>query len=387
MQQPKLTSKLPEVGTTIFSVMSALATEHNAINLSQGFPDFPVDQRLRDRVAYHIANGANQYAPMPGLPRLRNAISKWVNDLYDHAYDPASEITVTSGATEAIFNSVMALVQPGDEVVVLEPAYDAYLPAIRMCGGIPRSVPLVYPDYHIPWDKVRAMVNERTRVLMLNFPHNPTGAILQEEDIRQLKELVQQYPIYLISDEVWEHRVFDGHQHLSISRFPELAARSFVISSFGKALHATGWKVGYCLAPAALTREFRKVHQFVTFSTATPLQHAITDYLTAYPEEIRGLPVFYQEKRDRFLELMAGSAFNPLPARSTYFQLFSYADRSDRPDTEIARELTIRYKVASIPISVFYQTPTDDKVLRFCFAKEVPTLAAAAEKLKQVEIS
>ncbi|RMG17587.1 MAG: aminotransferase class I/II-fold pyridoxal phosphate-dependent enzyme [Bacteroidetes bacterium] len=385
MQTYPLSSKLPHVGTTIFTVMSALAQEHQAINLSQGFPDFSCDKKLISLVNHYMKKGHNQYAPMAGAPVLRQRISTLVKELYGADYDPETEITITSGATEALFCAVTALVKEGDEVIVIEPAYDSYIPAIELSGGVPVCIPLEYPSYRLDWDKLKRLINQRTRVIMINTPHNPTGAVLSEQDMVELERLVHTNNIFVISDEVYEHIVFDGLQHASIARFPDLAVKSIIVSSFGKSLHTTGWKVGYALAPPRLTKELRKVHQFVTFSTSTPFQYAIADYLQQQREAIDGLRAFYQAKRDYFLRLMEGSAFTPIPASGTYFQLMSYAGISDEGDEAFAQRLTREYKVASIPVSVFYRYKTDHKVVRFCFAKNEQTLKEAAERLQQVK--
>jgi methionine transaminase len=377
----RMDSKLPSVGTTIFTVMSRLAADVGAINLSQGFPDFDCDPDLVDAVAAHMRSGKNQYAPMQGVLRLREAIA--AKYLHDHGrrYDPETEVTVTSGGTEAIFNAVAASVRPGDEVVVLEPCYDSYVPAIELSGGSPVFVPLQFPDYSIDWDAVRAAVTPRTRMIMVNTPHNPAGAVLTSTDIRELSRLVDGTDILILSDEVYEHIIFDGLRHESMARYDALAARSFVVGSFGKTYHTTGWKVGYAVAPAALTAEFRKVHQFVTFSTNTPVQHAIADFL----ETRRGLSElapFFQAKRDLFLQLMVGSRFEPLPCRGSYFQLMDYSAITHEPDAEFAVRLTKERGVASIPTSPFLQRQQAPLVLRFCFAKKDDTLRAAAARLK-----
>ena len=377
-----LSSKLPQTGTTIFTIMSAMARAHGAINLSQGFPDFPCDPALTAAVTAAMAADHNQYAPMSGLPGLREAIARSAAECYGATYDPDTEVTVVSGATEGLFCAIHAVVQPGDEVIIFEPAYDAYAPAIRLAGGQPIPIPLEFPAYSYDWDRVRAALSPRTRAMVLNSPHNPTGTLLSAADLDALAEVVAAHPVWLIGDEVYEHIVFDGERHLSLCTHPALAGRSMVISSFGKTLHTTGWKVGYCLAPAALTTEFRKIHQFVTFSTATPLQHAIAQYLGQYWPRVLGLGAFYQAKRDLFLKLMAGSAFEPLPSRGTFFQLMRYGAVRDLPDGEFSRWLTQTQGVACIPVSVFYEDGTDNRVVRFCFAKEDSTLEAAAAQLR-----
>ncbi|MEZ4825069.1 MAG: methionine aminotransferase [Bacteroidia bacterium] len=384
MTTPFFPSKLPWVGTTIFTEMSALARQHQAINLSQGFPDFPCDPMLTESVARAMREGHNQYAPMPGLPTLCEEISQMVMQLYGASFDPLTEITVTSGASEALYCAVTAIVRPGDEVIVSEPAYDLYIPAIELCGGIPVRIPLSFPGYRPDWQKIRDAVSPRTRAIMINSPHNPTGAVLSAEDIRQLSSLVADTDMFIISDEVYEHIIFDGLTHHSVARYPELRERSFIVSSFGKSLHTTGWKVGYCLAPQSLTTELRKVHQFVGFSTSTPFQVGIASYLRQESEKIRGLSSFYQQKRDLFLQLMGGSRFRPIPSSGTYFQLMSYASISDEPELVFSRRLTKEYGVACIPVSVFYRHGCENQVVRFCFAKEEATLQRAAERLRQV---
>jgi methionine aminotransferase len=378
-----LSSRLPSVGTTIFTVMSRLAAEHGAINLSQGFPDFDCDPELVEAVARHMRAGRNQYAPMQGILPLREAISGIYAALYGRPYDPESEVTVTSGGTEAIFAAVLAVVHPGDEAIVLEPCYDSYVPAIELSGGTPVVVPLEYPGYGVDWDAVRAAVTPRTRLIIINSPHNPTGAILAAADIDQLHAIVSGTPIAVISDEVYAHIIFDGAQHESMARYPELAARSFIIGSFGKTYHVTGWKVGYAVAPAALMAEFRKVHQFVTFSTNTPVQHALAEFLAAR-RGLAELAPFYQARRDLFLRLMAGSRFKPLPCRGSYFQLLDYSDITSEDDAAFAIRLTVEHGVASIPTSPFLSGRAAPPVLRFCFAKKQETLEQAAERLRAV---
>jgi methionine aminotransferase len=378
----QLRSKLPSVGTTIFTVMSRLAAELGAINLSQGFPDFDCDPALVDAVARHMREGRNQYAPMQGILPLREAISAKYEHFHGRRYDPDSEVTVTSGGTEGIFDAVAAVVQPGDEAIVLEPCYDSYVPAIELSGGVPVVVPLTYPEYAIDWRAVRAAVTPRTRLLIINSPHNPTGAILSPADIRELTTLVAGTDLLIVSDEVYEHIIFDGAQHESMARHPELAMRSFIVGSFGKTYHTTGWKVGYTVAPAALTAEFRKVHQFVTFSTITPVQYALADFLS----DRRGLAElspFFQAKRDLFLRLMEGSRFTPLPSRGSYFQLMDYSAITAEADADFAIRLTREHGVASIPTSPFLYRSPSPLVLRFCFAKKDETLERAAERLRR----
>jgi methionine aminotransferase len=379
----RLESKLPAVGTTIFTLMSRLAAEVGAINLSQGFPDFDCDPELVDAVARHMRDGRNQYAPMQGVLALREAIAAKYEHFHGRRYDPETEITVTSGGTEGIFDAVAAVVHPGDEAIVLEPCYDSYVPAIELSGGVPIVVSLTYPEYAIDWAALRRAVTPRTRVIILNTPHNPAGAILGAADIHDLTALVAGTDILIVSDEVYEHIIFDGAQHESMARHPELAARSFIIGSFGKTYHTTGWKIGYAVAPAALTTEFRKVHQFVTFSTNTPMQHALADFLSTR-RGLAELSPFYQAKRDLFLRLMQGSRFNPLPCRGSYFQLMDYSAVTDEEDAAFAMRLTKEYGVASIPTSPFLYRSAAPRVVRFCFAKKEETLQRAAERLQRV---
>lgn len=373
--------KLPDVGTTIFTVMSALAAEHGALNLSQGFPDFPPPPGLLERLAAHLAAGRHQYAPMAGLPALRAAIAAKTAALYGHAPDPDHEVTVTSGATEALFSAIMALVDHGDEVICLDPAYDSYDPAVRLAGGRAVHVPLAAPDFRIDWQRLHDAVTPRTRLLVLNTPHNPTGAVCSADDLAALRDLVARTGILVLGDEVYEHIVFDGRRHESLLRYPDLAARSLVVSSFGKTYHATGWKIGYCVGPADLTAAFRRVHQFVQFCVATPLQWALADYLAADPGHYLGLPDFYQAKRDRFATALAGSRFRLVPSAGTYFQLLDYRAVSDEPDVAFARRLTIEHGVAAIPVSVFCAADPPRGLLRFCFAKDGATLDRATEIL------
>ena len=376
-------SKLPSVGTTIFTVMSRLAADLGAINLSQGFPDFDCDPELIDAVARHMREGRNQYAPMQGVLPLRQAIANKYEAYYGRRYDPDTEVTVTSGGTEAIFDAVAAVVRPGDEVIVLEPCYDSYVPAIELAGGTPVVVSLTFPQYAVDWDAMRRAVTPRTRMIMINSPHNPTGAVLGPADIDRLSALVDGSRILILSDEVYEHIIFDGLRHESMARYDALAARSFIVGSFGKTYHTTGWKVGYTVAPAALTTEFRKVHQFVTFATNTPVQYAIADFLTVR-RGLDELAPFYQAKRDLFLRLMEGSRFTPLPCRGSYFQLMDYSAITDEPDADFAIRLTRESGVASIPTSPFLYRQRPPTVLRFCFAKKDKTLEDAAARLVRV---
>jgi len=379
----KLTSKLPNLSLTIFSEMTQLAEAHGAINLSQGFPDYAVPGELTALVAKYMQQGYNQYAPMLGVQHLREQIAAKVSELYGATYDPASEITVTSGATEALFAAITAVVGQGDEVIILEPAYDSYTPVISLCGGIPVYVQMQFPGYGIAWQDVRDAISEKTRAIILNSPHNPSGAVLTRDDMSSLIQIVQDSNIVIISDEVYEHIVFDGCTHQSMARYPQLAERSFVISSFGKTYHATGWKIGYCLAPVDLSREIQKIHQYLTFASNTPVQHAFAEFMQK-KEVYRKLSEFYQQKRDKFLASIRQSRFKALPCQGTYFQMLDYSEITDESDLEFARRLTVDFGVAAIPPSVFYHRRNDYKVLRFCFAKKDETLEKAAEKLCRV---
>jgi len=374
-------SRLPNVGTTIFTVMSQLALEHGAVNLGQGFPDFDCDPNLKALVSQAMAQGHNQYAPMAGLPALREAVAAKMALLYGRRYDPSREITVTAGATQAILTAVLASSQPGDEVIILEPAYDSYLPAITLAGA--RAVPVSLDcqrGFRVNWDRVRAALTPRTRLLILNSPHNPTGAIFDDSDLLELEGIVRDCDLQIVSDEVYEHMVFDGQAHRSMACSELLASRSFVLSSFGKTFHVTGWKVGYCCAPAALTAEFRKVHQFNVFTVNTPMQWALARFL-ADPAHYLGLAAFYQQRRDRFVQGLAGTRLRPLPCRGSYFVLADYSRISDEPDELFARRLVTDFGVAAIPLSPFYATPVDRQLVRFCFAKQNATLDAGLERL------
>src|SRR3990172_8404888 len=378
-----LSSRLPHAGTTIFTVMSRLASECGALNLSQGFPDFSAAPLLYDLVAKHMRAGSNQYAPMAGVAPLREAIATKVESLYGTRYDPEHEITVTAGGTQAIFTAVACMVRPGDEAIVFEPVYDSYVPAIELNGGTPVRARLRHPGYRPDWSEVRALVTPRTRLILVNTPHNPSGTVWAEEDLRALAGIVNGTDIAIVADEVYEHIVFDGRRHESGARFPELAARSFVISSFGKTYHVTGWKVGYVLAPRGLTAEFRKAHQFIVFTVNTPVQLALAEFLRDESRYLE-LGAFYQRKRDTFRAALAASRFELLPCAGTYFQLASYRAISDEPDVKLAERLTREIGVASIPVSAFYQAPPEDRVLRFCFAKGEDTLSRACERLAKV---
>jgi len=378
-----IASKLPNVGTTIFNVMSELAQEHNAINLSQGFPDFDCAKALRDLVTQYINAGLNQYPPMAGVMRLRERIAEKVEALYGTKYDPEHEVTVTPGATYGIFTAVATLVRPGDEVILFEPAYDSYAPSIEVNGGVPVYVQLRYPDYSIDWQQVQRAITPKMRMILINTPNNPTASVFSGEDMRMLEGMLRGTDIVVVSDEVYEHIVFDGHRHQSVARFPGLAERSFVVSSFGKTYHVTGWKMGYVLAPKELMSEFRKVHQFNVFVTNGPLQYALAEYMENRDAYL-SLAAFYQKKRDFFLQGVQASRFKPLPSRGTFFQNLAYDAVSDERDTDLAIRLTKERGVASIPVSVFYREPPDHKVLRFCFAKSEVTLARGAEILCKI---
>lgn len=384
MKPPNLTSKLPEVGTTIFTVMSELAREEGALNLSQGFPDFDGPAALLDRVQHYLRSGHNQYAPMMGVPSLRQAIAAKVADLYGNRLDPDTEITVTSGATEALFCAIAAVVNPGDEVIVFDPAYDSYEPVVRLQGGRTLHVPMHPPGYQVDWDRVADLITERTRLIITNTPHNPTGSVWSAADIEALRRIVSNRNIYLLADEVYEHILFDGRQHESLARYPELFQRSFVVSSFGKTYHTTGWKIGYCTAPARLTAEFRRIHQFVTFTSSTPLQLGLADFLSEHPEHHLSLGAFYQAKRDLFCALVADSPFEVVPSAGTYFQLLDYGGWSNEADVALAVRLTREAKLAAIPTSPFYEVDPGHRVLRFCFAKDDATLARAADILRSL---
>jgi methionine aminotransferase len=376
-----LESKLPGAGTTIFSVMTRLAEQHRAINLAQGFPDFQPPPRLQDLVTEHLRAGHNQYPPMTGVQRLREAIVAKILDVYGVTVDADDEITISSGATEALFCAIQAVVRPGDEVIVFDPAYDSYEPAVTLAGGRTIHVPLLVPAFTIDWERFEAHLGDRTRLIIINSPHNPTGTLLNVADLDRLAGLLRRYECFVLSDEVYEHIVFDGVSHATALAQAEIAERSFTVSSFGKTYHATGWKVGYCVAPHALTQEFRRVHQYVTFATVAPIQYALADYLYEAPEHYRSLPAFYQTKRDYFRSLLSESRFDLLPANGTYFQLADYSRIADIGDIEFARWLTTEHGVATIPVSVFYETTPMKRFVRFCFAKEAQTLDAAAARL------
>ncbi len=383
--RPSMDSKLPDVGTTIFTVMSQLAADTGAINLSQGYPSFDPPEELTDRVSYHMAHGANQYAPMPGAPALRESLARKTQRLQGRSIDSDSEVTVSSGATEGLFSAIQAVVRRGDEVIVFDPAYDSYEPAVTLAGGLTRHVPLAIADngydFEIDWQRFEDSLNDRTRLVIVNFPHNPTGAILSNSDLGLLAELLRPTNALLLADEVYEHIVFDNEKHRSVLRNEELWERSFVVSSFGKTFHATGWKVGYCLAPKPLSVEFRKVHQFTTFAVSTPMQFALADILESQPAFYEQLSGFYQIKRDHFCALLGESRFRLLPTKSTFFQIVDYSNISGEADIVLAERWTRDIGVASIPISVFCERSFTGSRLRLCFAKDEATLSEAAKRL------
>jgi methionine aminotransferase len=378
-----ITSRLPETGTSIFTVMSRMALEYNAINLSQGFPDFPVSETLIDLIYSNMKAGHNQYAPMPGVPALRAAIAEVIEKTYQRSVDSDTDITITAGGTEALFATITALVQSNDEVILFDPSYDSYAPAIRLNGGIPIHINLNPPDFAIDWDQVKSRINARTKIIMINTPHNPSGAVLTEKDIKTLEEIALKYGIIVISDEVYERIIFDTIAHESILRYPALAAQSVAVFSFGKTFHATGWKTGYTVAPEFLTKEIRKAHQFITFSVNTPVQLALAEYMKD-SSHYTGLGQFYQQKRDFFLQQLQGSSFVPLPCHGSYFQLVSYKTISEKTEMEMATWLTQEHKLASIPVSAFYRDKSDNALLRFCFAKSEDTLRRAGEILRKL---
>lgn len=386
MPQPNvfIKSKLPKTGTSIFSVMSALANECNAINLSQGFPDFDISPELISLVNKYMKKGMNQYAPMPGIMPLREAIAEKMQQRYSMVYNPETEITITAGGTQALYTAIAATVREKEEVIIFDPAYDSYSPAVILAGGVPIHAELKLPDFHIDWNEVKKLINQRTKMIIINTPQNPSGAIISAKDMQMLEKITSKTDILILSDEVYEHVIFDGYEHQSVARFPKLAERSFIVYSFGKTFHTTGWKMGYCIAPSALMAEFRKAHQFMVFSANTPVQYAYTDFLKN-PDNTSGIEKFYQEKRDFFLKLIKGSKFKPLPCYGSYFQLLDYSKISTEKDTEFAKRLTREYGVASIPTSAFYKNETDHKLLRFCFAKKNETLEKAAEKLLKAD--
>ncbi len=378
-----LRSRLPDVGTTIFTVMSALANEHKAINLSQGFPDFDCNNRLKELVDQHIRAGHNQYAPMAGLIGLREELVRKIERQHSHAYDPDSEVTVTAGATQAIFTAVMALVHPGDEVIIVEPAYDCYVPAIDLAGGKTVRVGIDLAERDLDVEALRGAISEKTRLIMMNSPHNPTGICFSQKSLKALEDLLRDTDIMVLSDEVYEHIIFDARQHESVARYPGLVERSILISSFGKTYHNTGWKLGYCMAPKAIMAEFRKVHQFNVFCVNRPMQHAFAD-LMKEERSYEELSAFYQEKRDVFCDAIKDSRFSISPTEGTYFQLLDYSEISNENDLELAKKWTQNPGIASIPISVFYKSPPEQHLLRFCFAKNDETILRGAEILNSI---
>ena len=373
-----LNSKLPATGTTIFSVMSQLAQAHDALNLSQGFPDFEPPDALLERVTHYLKSGKNQYPPMIGVAELRQAIAAKIEQTSGVSLDFDADITITGGATEALFCAIHAVVHPGDEVIVFDPAYDSYAPAVSLAGGKTVHLALTLPDYRIDWRAFQAALNPRTRLVIINTPHNPTGGILTRDDLDQLAALLRAHDCYVLSDEVYEHIIFDGQTHAGVLAHPQLAPRSFAAFSFGKTYHATGWKIGYCIAPPHLTAEFRKIHQYNTFATVAPMQWALADFVRDHPEQYAGLSDFYQQKRDHFAALMTQARFRLLPSAGTYFQLADYSAISNQDDMTFTHQLTTKHGVAAIPLSPFYQTPPETRIIRFCFAKQDETLEKAA---------
>ncbi len=378
-----IVSKLPQTETSIFAVMSQLANENNAINLSQGFPDFPVSEDLIELVNYYMRKGENQYAPMPGIQTLRQGLSTLFKERYDVFYDTEKEINITAGATQALFSAISAFIRDGDEAIIFEPAYDSYAPAIKINGGLVKYSSLQFPDFGINWEETARLITNRTRLIIINSPHNPTGSILKKDDLLTLQRLTSGTDIIVISDEVYEHLIFENQKHQSACLFPELAKRTLVIGSFGKTFHATGWKTGFVLAPEKLMKEFRKVHQFTVFAANTPIQYALADYMRN-PEHYVGLGSFYQQKRDVFAENLKSSRFKVLPAYGTYFQLLDYSAISEQKEMDFAKWLVQEHKVAAIPVSSFYHDKKDHKLLRFCFAKQEETLVNAAEILSKI---
>ena len=378
-----LISKLPDVGTTIFTIMSQMATDYNAINLSQGYPDYDPPLALKERLNWHVNNGHNQYAPLAGVAALREQCAWKVQEYYGSEADWDTEVTITPGATEAIYCAITAIVRPGDEVIMFDPVYDCYDPAVRLSGGVPIHLELCIPEYSIDWEEVEGAIGPKSKVIMINFPHNPTGVIMSDDDMTRLEAIAVKYDLFVISDEVYEHFVFDGQKHKSVLSRPKLARRSFAIFSFGKSFHATGWKTGYVVAPELLTKELRAVHQFVTFVAFTPVQFALADYMASNPEHLQSLPSFYEKKRDMFCTALKGSRFTIKPSKGTFFQLADYSRIADIPDTAFVEYLTKEVGVAAIPVSVFYDDSEhqNSRIIRFCFCKEDLTLVRAAQSL------
>ncbi len=383
MNSPEIKSKLPNLPVSIFTSMTQLARKHGAINLGQGFPDFSMDEKLQELVFKAMKDGHNQYAHSNGNSFLREVISSKIFSLYGFQPEPETEITITPGGTYAISNALTAVLREGDEVIVFEPCFDSYIPNIRIMGAIPVTISLRHPDYSIPWEEVRSKITSRTRMILINSPHNPSGSVLCEADIQQLRSIVEDTDIIIMSDEVYEHLVFDGEKHESILRYPDLFARSFVAFSLGKVLHCTGWKIGYCVAPPAFTKEFRNHHQFNVFSVSSALQKGIAEYLQE-PQTYLGLPAFFQRKRDLFLEGIKGSIFEPLQTKGSYFQCVQFPEKVAKSSADFAESLTETPGVAAIPLSAFYSDGTDNRVLRFCFAKEDETLLKATERLRNI---
>ena len=379
----RIVTKLPNIGTSIFSVMSKMAGEYNAINLSQGFPDFPVSNELIDLIHHYMKRGHNQYAPMPGVPILRQQIAKKINSIYGAAYNPDYEINITAGATQAIYTVIAAMIKEEDEAIIFEPAYDSYAPSVKLNGGIVKYAQLRLPDYSVDWEELPRLINHRTKLIIINTPHNPTGSVLSSSDMEQLNNLTRNTDIVILSDEVYEHLIFDNLHHESVCKYPNLARRSFVIASFGKTFHATGWKMGYVLAPEKLMTEFRKVHQFNVFTVNTPIQYAIADFISK-KKNYNKLHSFYEKKRDYFANKIRGSRFRIVPCFGTYFQLLDYQDISDKPEMEFAQELIKEHGIASIPVSAFYHDEIESKRLRFCFAKQKETLDQATKILCKI---
>lgn len=375
-------SKLPDVGTTIFTVMSRLATEHKAINLSQGFPDFDADATLLSLVSDALMSGHNQYAPMPGLPELNIAISQKIQLDYGWTPDPDTEVTVTAGGTQAIYSAIGAMIGQGDEVIIIEPSYDSYIPSVVSFGGVVKTHQLQPPFYAVDWNEVESLITPKTKLIMTNTPHNPCGVVLSADDLAKLEQIVTRHGLYLISDEVYEHIIFDGHRHESVLRYPELYKRTITVFSFGKSLHVTGWKIGYVIAPPELTREFRKIHQFNVFSVNRPLQTGIASYIKSF-SDFKSLSSFYQGKRDLFLQLRDGIPLRFLPCYGSYFILADYSEVSSADDLSFAKQLTVDGGVATIPLSPFYKEGSKEKIIRFCFAKKEETLSEAADRLKR----
>ncbi len=376
-------SRLPDIGTSIFAVMSKMATEHGAINLSQGFPDFQVDPVIIDLVHRFMKEGHNQYAPMPGAPALRNVIAEVLSKTYNQSIHPETDITVTAGGTEALYATIAAFVHEGDEVIVFDPAYDSYDPAIRLNGGVPVHINLHYPEFSIDWEEVRSRITPRTRMILINTPHNPSGAVLSSHDLHKLEEIAEEHDLLVLSDEVYERIIFDDIRHESVLHYPVLAKRSIAIFSFGKTFHATGWKIGYAVAPEKLSTEIRKTHQFITFAVNTPVQLALAEYMRN-PDHYLHLGNFYQRKRDYFLQGIKGSSFEPIECHGSYFQTLSYRSITNLPDKEMAIDLVKNHAIASIPVSVFYNDKTDNRLLRFCFAKNEATLDQAISILRKL---